>query len=189
MTAVVDVEVANLVSEYPLEVGCEVELKTHHLSRVGIYLGEVKDARLVFDPTVGVVPVYLVQSVIVRRPAPSDADELLLLRALAAEAVNHRLLDQAHSARIEEITRVAHDEADARDWCEDFDRILGKLGLAQRQHEYEISVTFSGSVMVSVTGSNEDDALEAIDSSMVRDALRQEGWDNLRVDVDDTRID
>lgn len=190
MTSVV-VEVQGLTPApaFELEVGCEVEVVGSHRTVEGTYLGEVRGSHLVFDQTAGVVIVGDVQRLAVRRAAPVDPGKLLLLRALAAEATGRYRETVAHAEQIDEIVRVAHEEADVRDWCEEFDGIMDRLGLPRREREYSVRVRYSGSVVLSVTATSEDEALSLVSLQSVRDELENDGWACLDLDVDDTEVE
>jgi len=191
MTAVVEVQGPTLSPGYEptLEVGCEVEVVGSHQTLQGIYLGEVYGSRLVFDQTVGVMSLGDVLRVVVRRAAPVDTGELLLIRALAAEATSRHKMGADHAVRIDEIVLVAHEAADDRDWCEDFDDILSSLQLPRREREYSVRASYSGSVVVSVTATSEDEALAVVDLRRVRDELESDGWPHLALDLDGTDVD
>lgn len=59
------------------------------------------------------------------------------------------------------------EEAESRDWCEEFDRILEEFGLDPRTREFyvEVTITATQTISIPVTARDEDDAKEGVDMS------------------------
>lgn len=190
MTVVEVQTTAHAGVEQLLAVGCEAEVIGAHQTVRGVYLGEAGEAHLVFEPTAGVVAVGSVARIVVHSAGLVDPSQVLLIRALAAEAVGGANARRMHAEQIDRIVEVAHEEANDRGWCSEFDDLLeDRLGLPRREREYSVRARYSGSVTVTVTASSEDEALGLVGSAEVRDAMQQEGWAYLDIDVDDTDID
>lgn len=69
-----------------------------------------------------------------------------------------------HKDDVRKISEALMAEADARGWCDDYDKFVDGLnnrlvvGLEQREHEYEVSATFLLKVSTTIKARNIDDA-------------------------------
>lgn len=72
------------------------------------------------------------------------------------------------SAKIDAIVERAHEEANERDWCSDYDDIIEELGLPSRQRSYTVETVVNLSIQVSVpvTAKNADDAVDRVDRDL-----------------------
>lgn len=69
-----------------------------------------------------------------------------------------------HQSDIKMIGEALIEEADARGWCDDYDKFVGKLNsklsitLEERAHDYEVTATFIVTVSTTISARDEDDA-------------------------------
>lgn len=108
-----------------------------------------------------------------------ENDEVAELRAevarLNTEVVNTHT---AHQKDIEIIGARLLEEAESRDWCEDYDYIIGELNggltekLAQRERNFSIDVRVSYSMSFSVRATSEEEAEEFIRAAQLMQTWR-----------------
>jgi predicted nuclease with TOPRIM domain len=101
-----------------------------------------------------------------------------------ARRLNVNLSNQ-HETWKDTLIRKAHAEADARDWCEDFDEWMEEQGLRGRTHDYDVQVQVTTTVTISVEARSAATAMEQITLSEVREKLADfDGWDYQDIDWD-----
>lgn len=61
---------------------------------------------------------------------------------------------------VDDLVEKAHEEADNRGWCDEFDDFMENVGLPRRSKEYTVEVDVTVRVSVSVTATTEEEALE-----------------------------
>lgn len=170
MTTVANHTEVSIESPLPLEVGAQIEVLTDAGCAVGVYLGRHVTSDLLVTPEGKVVEVRDRTAVTVR--AVADPAILPLVRALAGEAVLRRSDRDDHEAWKARLVEVAHDEANARDWCSDFDDLLDRLDLPRRVRDYTLDVHFCGVLSVTISATSEDDAADQVDAALVVAYLR-----------------
>lgn len=83
--------------------------------------------------------------------------------------------------RIDRIVERAHEEAESRGWCSEFDDVMEDLGLPRRRREYRVRTFVTFEVEVDIDGieaASEDDAIndvdqnEQVDMGWLREQLR-----------------
>lgn len=77
-----------------------------------------------------------------------------------------------HQDRLEDIVDAAHDFANEKSLCTDFDDFMEEQGLRSRTHEYDCEVDVKVRLVVKVTARTAESAEDDVDSEMVKDALR-----------------
>lgn len=170
MTTVANHTEVSIESPLPLEVGAQIEVLTDAGCAVGVYLGRHLTSDLLVTPEGRVVEVRDRTAVTVR--AAADPATLPLVRALAGEAVLRRSDRDDHEAWKARLVEVAHDEANARDWCSDFDDLLDRLDLPRRVRDYALDVHFCGVLSVTISATSEDEAADQVDADLVIAHLR-----------------
>lgn len=74
---------------------------------------------------------------------------------------------------------AAHEEANKRDYCSDFDDFMEENGLPRRQYEFEVQVNVqtiaNETITIRVTAESADDAREDVDNNRVADEYRAAG--------------
>lgn len=190
MTAVVESKIAvEGVTSEPT-VGAEVQVQSNGAQHVGLYLGRCGEVTLLWSPTSGgVIEVVGASHLVVKAAETSDPTQLLILRALAVEAVARHRQMRDHRAWIDQLVCAAHEAADDRDWCSDFDDLMDGLGLPRRTRDYDVRVRFTASVLVNVTATSIDDATEQITTDDVRQALQAQGWGMEDLEIEDTDLE
>ena len=171
---------------------------------VGVWLGAVPG-----DVSSGQITAWLLAGAIARemsRPAAqwdvrecvtgaSQSQEVSSLVALANALEQAHLLRGdlerqrlAHARWREGLVEDLHAEADRRDFCSDFDDWMSDHDMPGRSREWSVAVDVTKRIYVTVSASNVDDACEAVDSYMVREALRfvDVDGDDWETDEDDT---
>lgn len=183
MTAVAnDTEVSMTDSTPLLEIGVQVEAVTQVGCMRGVYLGRYEATVLLAlaDNRVHDVPEGSVLTVL----ADADPATMPLVWALRDEAVLRRRMRDDHQAWKDRLVELAHDEANKRGWCSEFDDLLGSLDLPGRVREFDFEVTFTSAVTVTVEGTNADDAGERIDAVTVIETLRSLlGYEDIDIDI------
>ena len=134
-----------------------------------------------------------------RGPVPADEyDELV---AKLAEMTQHRdtLARRATEARanhvgdIGVIGKALRDEADERDWCDDYDNFVQEVNkhlhveLPVREHDYVVTATFSVTLRYTVSAQSEDDARE-MGEGQGMDILRHDVQDAVNIDTYFTEV-
>ncbi len=170
MTTLANHTEVSITSPFPLEIGAEVEALTSDHCTVGLYLGRHLSAVLLATSDGKLVEVPEDTSLTVRSCA--DPAMLPLVRALAGEALQRRCDHDVHEAWKVRLVEVAHEEADNRDWCSDFDDLMDQLGLPRRVREYDLDVHFCGVLSLTVSAVSEDEASSRVDADMVTEYLR-----------------
>lgn len=171
MTTVANHTEVSIQSPLPLEIGAQIEALTPDGCTVGLYLGSHRSSMLLATADGELVEVPNGVSVTVRTAA--DPVTLMLVRALADEAIRRRDDRDSHEAWKARLVVVAHEEADNRDWCSDFDDLMDDLGLPRRVRDYDLEVRFCGVLSVTVSASCEDDASSQVDAELVAERLRE----------------
>lgn len=100
------------------------------------------------------------------------------LRALWAELERAADVARAHEVFVDRLTEAAHEEADSREWCSDFDDFMERMGLARRSQSYRVEVTVSATVYVDAC--SESDARDEISAELIAQVLgapADGGWD------------
>lgn len=105
-----------------------------------------------------------------------EGDDAVLL-ALLGEIRERRAEQDARTAWLERLVSDAHEEANDRDWCSDFDDFMERAGLPRRERDYEVRVEVTATVYMTRTATSEEDAHEGIDRSDVWDALDADAID------------
>lgn len=110
-------------------------------------------------------------------PAQADVGAALSALALAtqrAHTLNESMVQQREARQrwCDALVADLHEEAERRDFCSDFDDWMDDHGLPGRTLEWSVPVDVTARVMVTVSASNAESACEAVDTDMVRDALR-----------------
>jgi hypothetical protein len=126
---------------------------------------------------------------------PAHPEGLPSLVALASALEQAHLLrgdlqrqQSAHARWREGLVEDLHAEADRRDFCSDFDDWMADHDLPGRSREWEVAVDVTKRVYVTVAAGCAEDACSAVDSFMVREALRGADVDDddWETDEDDT---
>jgi hypothetical protein len=82
-----------------------------------------------------------------------------------------------------ELIRKAHDTANAKGLCEEFDDFMEEIGLPPRSKDWEVTVKLTDVYLtIEVNATSEDDALEAVDNQMVAEQLRKYVRDSQLID-------
>jgi chromosome segregation ATPase len=82
------------------------------------------------------------------------------------------------------LIQAAHEEANSRDWCEDFDEWMESNGLRGRTHDYNVQVRVTATITVSLESRSADTAVNAVNTDRVKEALRDITWDYQDIDWD-----
>lgn len=160
-----------IVAEMPLEVGCQVEaVQGDDCTATGLYLGSRAASVVLLNAAGDLLEVPNAGQL--RVIADAEPAMAPLVRALAREALMRRCDHAENEAWKARLVERAHEEADSRDWCSDFDDLLSELDLPRRSRDYELNVYFSGRVTVTVNDATEEGAAEQVDSDMVLSAVR-----------------
>lgn len=162
----------------------------------GLWVGVREGARLARGATVA--RVLTEDTVVEHEVGPDCAETVLALHAsravigstdgaqvAGARAVAALLarLDEADQSRQEaaadherwraDLAEAAHQEADEREWCSEFDDFLEQVGLPRRSRDWRVNLTLTVSVHLNAT--SESAAEESVTSEMVREAVESEG--------------
>ncbi len=182
MTAVANDTEVSTTCPPPLEIGALVEAVTEVGCTRGVYLGRYGATELV---ALDAGRVYaLPQGAALTVQTEPDPAILPLVRALFDETVLRRRNLDDHQAWKDRLVEVAHDEANKRGWCSEFDDLMDSLDLPGRVREFDFEVRFTSAVTVTVEGRNADDAGERVDAEAVIETLRGLlGYGEIDVDI------
>jgi hypothetical protein len=108
------------------------------------------------------------------------ADAVVAL-ATAYQQKDHQRL--GHEQWRQLLTAGAHEEADAREWCSDFDDFMEQVGLDRRGRTYACEVAVSTCVTVHVDASSQDAAENSITRDLVMGGVSLE---NLEWEINST---
>ena len=142
----------------------------------GPRLGEHLTALVLVDSSVRevVMPVTMADARrIVRAGTVKDGTAL---EALLAEARAHRCTQRKHSRWVDQLVAEAHEEADDRGWCEEFDSFMQRAGLPRRTRDYDLCVEVTATVRVTRCASSAEEAIDGLTREDVWDAI---GADNI----------
>lgn len=104
------------------------------------------------------------------------------MEALLTEARAHRCSRREHVEWIDRLVADAHEEADDRGWCEDFDDFMDRNGLPRRTKDHDLSVEVTATVRIS---RNAISVQEAIDSITREDVWAAMSADNIEWDAEE----
>ncbi len=93
--------------------------------------------------------------------------ERVAMSALLVEAGAHERTKREHKDRLERLVDAAHEEADERNWCFEFDDFLEAQGLPRRSHDYQLRVEVTATVYVSRDATSEDNAIDSLTTQEV----------------------
>lgn len=79
---------------------------------------------------------------------------------------------RTEASRMDDLVERAHDLANEKSYCTEFDDFMEELGLPRRDAEYNVSVDVTFSVSLTVTAHDEDSATSDVDHEEVVDAAR-----------------
>lgn len=101
------------------------------------------------------------------------------MEALLSEALAHRSTRREHAAWVERLVAEAHEEADERDWCSEFDDFMDRAGLPRRIRDYDLCVEVTATVRVTRSGASVDEAVENLTREEVWAAMTADNieWD------------
>ena len=91
--------------------------------------------------------------------------------ALLEQARAHAATVQTHSQWVDNLVEGAHSEANDREWCEDFDDFMDRMGLPRRQREYSVRVEVTATLYFTRDGIDAEAAVDSITRDDVWDAL------------------
>lgn len=123
----------------------------------------------------------------VRLVAGSDScppDLRLALKALDTTTKAAQLAELLHQQRIDALVEAAHEEANYRDWCGEFDDFMENNGLPRRSRDYEVTVEVPVTVTVTVTARSSDDAEEMVTRDDVWEVLTRDNLDMSQATVE-----
>lgn len=110
---------------------------------------------------------------------------------VAAAAWNaQRVGEELHTQRAlwERRIQEAHEWADARGHCSEYDDLMDHLGLPRRAREFTLDVTASVDVRVRVVAASEDEARSALSDYELADAIRAMGRAELYSAISDREV-
>lgn len=117
-----------------------------------------------------------------RRLVTGAAAERAAMEALLTETRAHRCTRREHAEWVDRLVRIAHEEADDRGWCGEFDEVCDRIGIARRTRDYDLCVEVTATVRLTRSASS---AEEAIDSLTREDVWAAMGADNIEWDAEE----
>lgn len=136
-----------------------------------------------------VVRQEMVASTLTADQVVSGEAEGVLAEAVAALASAYQMADLR---RLEDeewrrrLTEAAHEEADERDWCPEFDDFMEQVGLERRSRTYTCEVAVSTTVTVCVEATSAESAQRKMDRETV---LPYVDLDQLELEVEEVHDD
>ena len=100
--------------------------------------------------------------------------EIVAMTALLRSIRNHEQTRREHQEKLDSLVRAAHQEADDRDWCDEFDDIIERHGLPRRVREFPLRLEVTAVVYLTASGPTYEDALESISDRQVWDAMEED---------------
>jgi hypothetical protein len=116
-----------------------------------------------------------------------DSDEIRLRNVVAAL---RRELDAARQRaermeqRFNDVAEAIRDEAEARDWCDEYERFADEWNLPKRERVYDVTVGVSVPAVIRVSTTSEEAAEQA-----VRDMEKSDLADEIRDQLDSGTLD
>jgi len=114
--------------------------------------------------------------------AATEAEVQQLREELAAKTTEGE-------AFLERIVERLHDEAEQRDWCSDYDRIMGEIGLPGRYHNYCVEVTATIPVTLNIRGRDGEEAKNEVTDTLVWQDIRNNfGYSQPEFDIEVAQV-
>lgn len=112
----------------------------------------------------------------------AEERERRLLGSLLDEVLAHRVTRREHEAWRERLVECAHQEADDREWCPDFDDFMADMGLPRRTRDYDLKVTLPEMTLYFTReGTDAENAGKDITRDDILEAIKPEidtcGWE------------
>lgn len=101
-----------------------------------------------------------------------------------SEAKQHAYTaERNEQTAIDRLVQAAHDEADSRNLCDDFDDFMEAIGLPRRSRNYRVYLTVSIPVHVTVEARDAEDAESEVDHDDVTRAVAEAArWNSSDID-------
>ena len=114
-----------------------------------------------------------------RRLVTGAAIDPAPMQALLAEARAHRRTRRENAEWVDRLVSIAHEEADDRGWCTEFDDVCDRIGIPRRTRDYDLRVEVTATVLVSRSATNADEAIDSLTREDVWAALSADNieWD------------
>lgn len=94
-----------------------------------------------------------------------------LTAALAGQVRDRQAVERKRGVWLCDLVARAHDEANERDWCSEFDDFMESVGLDRRTREYELRVAVSATLYFTRESTNLDAAIDSIEDDDVCNRL------------------
>lgn len=155
----------------------------------GYWLGPVETGRHVRETFAVLVLSGATVHRLVMPVAKADARQLVTGRATEGERAAmgvlltqvraHDCTRREHEAWRDRLVAEAHEEADDREWCGEFDDFMDRVGLPRRSRDHILEVEVSATVRVVLNATSEEEARDAVTREEVWSALAEDNitWD------------